>query len=98
MSQHYSDPTRESDPHALPDVETFQATYAYCRECDGLLISDTQCVQLACPECERQPITRKHDVGWFWQACFPDCLPDSEPIGPFDSQADAIAAAQSDCE
>lgn len=23
MSQHYSDPSRESDPHALPDVEVF---------------------------------------------------------------------------
>jgi hypothetical protein len=23
MTQHYSDPTRESDPHALPDVEVF---------------------------------------------------------------------------
>lgn len=23
MTQYYSDPTRESDPHALPDVEVF---------------------------------------------------------------------------
>lgn len=23
MAQHYTDPSRESDPHALPDIETF---------------------------------------------------------------------------
>ena len=32
-------------------------------------------------------------VGWYWQACFPGCLPDGEPMGPFLSEADAIADA-----
>jgi len=34
-------------------------------------------------------------AGWYWQACFPGCLPDGEPCGPFDSEAEALADAQS---
>jgi|DEB0MinimDraft_10_1074344.scaffolds.fasta_scaffold103488_1 hypothetical protein len=29
-------------------------------------------------------------AGWFWWSCFPGCLPDSDPIGPFDSEREAI--------
>lgn len=28
--------------------------------------------------------------GWYWWSCFPGCLPDGDPIGPFDTEADAI--------
>jgi hypothetical protein len=27
--------------------------------------------------------------GWFWRACFPGCLPDGEPFGPFPTEAAA---------
>ena len=31
---------------------------------------------------------------WFWWACFPDCLPDSdEPNGPFYSEDEALKDA-----
>lgn len=33
-------------------------------------------------------------AGWYWQACFPGCLPDGEPMGPFETEAEAIADAQ----
>ena len=33
-------------------------------------------------------------AGWYWQACFPGCLPDGDPIGPFDTEREAIADAQ----
>lgn len=33
--------------------------------------------------------------GWYWQPCFPGCLPDGPPIGPFPSRAEALADAQS---
>lgn len=33
-------------------------------------------------------------VGWYWWACFPGCLPDGEPNGPFATEAEAIADAQ----
>lgn len=31
--------------------------------------------------------------GWYWQACFPGCLPDGEPSGPFKTEQDAITDA-----
>ena len=34
--------------------------------------------------------------GWYWWSCFSGCLPDSDPIGPFDSEREAIEDAQSD--
>jgi len=27
--------------------------------------------------------------GWYWVACFPGCLPDGEPVGPFLTSGDA---------
>jgi len=30
------------------------------------------------------------EAGWYWWACFPDCLPDGETSGPFDTKSDAI--------
>jgi hypothetical protein len=32
--------------------------------------------------------------GWYWLACFPGCMPDGDPFGPFKTEADAIADAQ----
>ena len=32
--------------------------------------------------------------GWYWQACYPGCLPDSEPVGPFQSEKECIADAE----
>lgn len=77
MSQHYSDPTREADPHALPDVEVFYRTDAACRA-DIHWITDAD-GDLA---------------GWYWWPCFPGCLPDGDPIGPFPTEAEALADAR----
>lgn len=66
--QIYSNPGRENDEHALPDVEVFYD--------DGLAYDDP---------CE---------PGWYYWYCFPGCLPDSDPIGPFETEEEAIAAAQ----
>ena len=38
--------------------------------------------------------TEECEAGWYYWACFPGCLPDGEPIGPFDTEAEAIDAAQ----
>jgi hypothetical protein len=32
-------------------------------------------------------------AGWYWQACYPGCLPDSDPIGPFPTEEEAMADA-----
>lgn len=32
--------------------------------------------------------------GWYWWSCFAGCLPDGEPIGPFETSAEAYHDAQ----
>ena len=81
--QAYSNPSRETEPHALPDIEVWY--YDANRQADcwtdgsGSTLSG-----------EQMP------TGWYWQSCFPGCLPDSEPIGPFDTETEALADAQSE--
>ena len=33
-------------------------------------------------------------IGWYWWACFPGCLPDSDAIGPFPTDQEAYNDAQ----
>lgn len=74
MSQEYSNPERETEENALPDVEVFQVP----EDCE--------------PETEDgEPLT----PGYYWWGCFPGCLPDGDPIGPFDTYEDALEDAQS---
>ena len=37
----------------------------------------------------------KDIMGYYWWPCSPGCLPDSEAVGPFDSEHDAIQDATS---
>lgn len=85
MSQHYSNPKREKEPHALPDVETF-------------LIGRNR---EACPTCNgtrgEDPDDTDHNNdhrGWYYWFCFPGCMPDSEANGPFETEAEALADAR----
>jgi hypothetical protein len=79
MSYHYSDPSRETDPHALPDFEVFEHTAA---DGDGWVY----------PDCDSpaHPLT----MGWYYAFGFPGCLWDSEPVGPFDTEDEAIDDAR----
>lgn len=106
MAQHYSDETRASDPHALPDVETFYATalevaassayeeerFEYMRRREFRLAS------MNTRDRERMLEAMVEELGitggWYWQACFPGCLPDGDPIGPFATEAEALADAR----
>lgn len=29
------------------------------------------------------------EPGWYWWPCFPECLPDGEPNGPFNTSTEA---------
>lgn len=80
MSQHYSDPTRENDPYALPDLETFCLSRAMIAA-DGMVDEDGEALE----------------PGWYYWYCFPGCMPESEPVGPFDSEAAALAYARESC-
>ena len=97
MSQQYSNPKRANDTYALPDVETFTGYEAECEHCGqaqaylgAFNVEDTHCT-----ECGKKGV-RVTDTArkWYWWSCFPGCLPDSEPFGPFATEAEAIADAQ----
>ena len=104
MSQFYSDPSREPDPFAIPDCEAFQLTavevaatmedevYEFSKRREFRLYAMNRRVQETMLDAmvEELGITG----GWFYQYCFPGCLPDSEPIGPYATRQEAIAAAQ----
>ena len=79
MTQVYSVPGREKNPHSLPDCEVFYLSQNYvdCRSAYGD---------------DDWPVP----PGWYWWSCFPGCLPDSDPIGPFASEREAIEDAQSE--
>lgn len=91
MATHYSNPKRESDPYALPDLETFETEYAECPSCGVTLTPDRG--SFVCDECAAvEPDDVK--TGWFYWYCFPGCLPDSDPVGPFDSEDEALENAR----
>lgn len=80
MSRTYSDPSRENDPYALPDVEVF-----YHEQGDGM-----EPVELDDDDAAESDMP----TGWYYWFCFPGCLPDSDPMGPYDSEQEALEAAR----
>lgn len=78
--QAFSDTTREAEPYALPDVEVF---YLSQLEANYNLQNLDHADEYTLTE-----------AGWYWWTCFPGCLPDSDPFGPFDTEAEALADAQ----
>lgn len=90
MPHIYSDPSREHDEHALPNIEIYQVT-------PGEVVNDFELAQNddgSYYDALGFPADPAELSGWYWRACFPGCMPDSEANGPFDTEADAIADAQ----
>lgn len=79
MGYIYSNQERKTEEHALPNVEVFKVDY--------YLNGD------ALPE-ETRNLPGSQTIGWYWWSCFPGCLPDDDPFGPFETEAEAIADAQ----
>ena len=82
MTQVYSNPKREDDPWALPDVEVFFRAPA-CDEHGGRAAD----ADGSCHECAML-------CGWYWWSCFSGCLPDGDATGPFATEQEAVADAQ----
>lgn len=87
MAQAYSNPKRASDPRALPDVEVFchnheDAVFMVPSRCEHLRDDNGDCT----------------GSGWYWWSCFPGCLPDGDPVGPFETEVEALADAQKGCD
>lgn len=80
MAQAYSDPSREDDAFALPDIEVFYMTD----------------VEVAESDCFEDIEVADRAGGWFYWSCLPGCLPDSDPCGPYATEAEALKAAQDD--
>ena len=81
MTQVYSDPEHESDPHALPNFEVFRVFPDEAQQFAE---------QWAEQEDEWELDSREY-VGWYYWACFPGCISDSDPTGPFETEESAIA-------
>ena len=106
MPQAYSNPERESDPHALPDLEVFEMTATEVAE--SSMYEDEQFEFMRRREFRMAAMnSRDRDAmldamieelditgGYFYWYRFPGCLPDSEPVGPFETKAEALAAAR----
>lgn len=84
MSRHYSDPEREEETYALPDIEVFYV--------DDLGRVDGEPFVL--PHGPGDEAEGLAEEGYYYWYCFPGCMPDSEPIGPFLSVEDAIKDAR----
>lgn len=69
MTMIYFDRSREADPHALPDCEIFHVSESQATANSAVSDNDDNCY---CTE-----------PGWYWWPCFPGCLPDGDPVGPF---------------
>jgi hypothetical protein len=100
--QAYSNPERESEPTALPDLEVFELTAEEVVQQDEDLMLDAgkQFPLMHMNSRERDKaiawaIEESGTTGgWFYWYCFPGCLPDSEAIGPFKSHKAALKDAR----
>ena len=98
----YSNPERERDTYALPDVEVFHMTAEEVAEMDDDMVRDyLQRFPLATMngrERERMVAAMGEEEGitggWFYAYGLPGCLHDSWPFGPFPTYAAAVEAAQ----
>ena len=87
--QAYSDPKREDEEYALPDVEIF-----YMSAEDFLTADPDTWMADAIREGTGSALCAAELAGWYWWSCFPGCLPDSEPTGPFATEQDALDDAR----
>ena len=97
--QAYSDPSRESDPFALPDIEIFHMT------AEDFLVAEKDTWGFEAKEnamadhpAESNEMARDDSAnnlsGFYYWFCFPGCMPDGEPIGPFENEAQALNDAR----
>jgi hypothetical protein len=77
MIQYYSNPKRD----ALPDTEVFYVDHK--GHVDGR--------PFVLPHEPGEVAYGLAEPGWYWWPCFPGCLPDGDPLGPFTTCEAAVA-------
>ncbi len=94
MAYFYSDPSRESDPYALPNVEVFGPMQSgECNRCtSGAMYADQG--EQDCDSCPDGKVEPDGESGFYYAFGFPGCLPDGDAVGPFATEVLAIAAAR----
>jgi len=99
MTYFYLDASREGDPDALADVEVFESPCLECKENGCHTEPDFRGrpgwrFPTGCPECGCQ-LSVRTPVQLYWYAYgSPGCLWESDPIGPFDTEVEALKAAR----
>lgn len=100
MSQHYLNPKDEKDPGRLPGVETFEVTSqdwsGRCPICSA--DDDVETRDFVYGSVDFMERHKAKHLGWYWWSCFPGCLPDSDPFGPFETEAEALEDARQGIE
>ena len=79
----YSNPERETLPHALPNVEVFYADSEQVAEWNRAEDADYEAGARG-----------RYGVGYYYAFGFQGCAWDSEPMGPFDTMQEAIDDAR----
>ena len=64
------------------------------RESDPHALPDCEVFYASADELESDAPGEYLPAGWYWWACFPGCLPDGDPSGPFETEAEALADAR----
>jgi hypothetical protein len=54
---------------------------------DGSTFWEVKGTTMPCEPCK---------AGWYWWFCFPGCMPDSEPEGPYRTERAAVRAMRKD--
>lgn len=85
MPYEYSNPSRESESHALPDVEVFESFF------DGETMEPLGPGSIGVFHTAHE---NGEPRGFFYAFGFPGCLWDSDPVGPFDTYELALADAR----
>ncbi len=100
----FSDPSRKNEKYALSDCEAFQLTaeevaetmedeiYSLMKRPEFRLAGMNSCVR----EKMIETLIEENGIegGWFYWYCFPGCLPEGSPVGPFETCDEAVKACQ----
>jgi hypothetical protein len=68
-------------------------TYHQFEAEDGTNYGSFETFYMRAGEIEVEAGDEPSEAGWYWWACFQGCLPDGDAMGPFESEAKALADA-----
>ena len=94
MAYYYSDRGRRHNPNAVPNIEVFAGSAWNCHQCENQDTYPLYTKPKGIPLCQVCGSPTDGEGGWFYAFGFPGCLWSSDPIGPFDTEAEALADAR----